>query len=277
MTRYASWIKLSHTIFALPFALASAALAAREVSVSLSQVVLIILAMAMARSSAMGFNRLVDRHIDAGNPRTAQRELVTGEVSVAGATWFTILTALAFVGFAGMLSTVTLKLSPIALFVVWGYSLTKRFTALCHLFLGLALALAPVAVWIALVGDVAPVALWLALAVGTWVAGFDILYACQDAAFDTKVGLHSMPVALGLKGAMVFSGLLHVVTVGALIAVPMAVSLAWPYWIGVGMIAGTLVYEHWLIRPNDLSKMDKAFFDLNGAVSLIYLGAILLS
>jgi 4-hydroxybenzoate polyprenyltransferase len=277
MTRYASWIKLSHTIFALPFALASAALAAREVSVSLSQVVLIILAMAMARSSAMGFNRLVDRHIDAGNPRTAQRELVTGEVSVAGATWFTILTALAFVGFAGLLSTVTLKLSPIALFVVWGYSLTKRFTALCHLFLGLALALAPVAVWIALVGDVAPVALWLALAVGTWVAGFDILYACQDAAFDTKVGLHSMPVALGLKGAMVFSGLLHVVTVGALIAVPMAVSLAWPYWIGVGMIAGTLVYEHWLIRPNDLSKMDKAFFDLNGAVSLIYLGAILLS
>jgi 4-hydroxybenzoate polyprenyltransferase len=277
MTRYASWIKLSHTIFALPFALASAALAAREVSVSLSQVVLIILAMAMARSSAMGFNRLVDRHIDAGNPRTAQRELVTGEISVVGATWFTILTALAFVGFAGMLSTVTLKLSPIALFVVWGYSLTKRFTALCHLFLGLALALAPVAVWIALVGDVAPVALWLALAVGTWVAGFDILYACQDAAFDTKVGLHSMPVALGLKGAMVFSGLLHVVTVGALIAVPMAVSLAWPYWIGVGMIAGTLVYEHWLIRPNDLSKMDKAFFDLNGAVSLIYLGAILLS
>ena len=196
---------------------------------------------------------------------------------MAGATWFTILTALAFVGFAGMLSTVTLKLSPIALFVVWGYSLTKRFTALCHLFLGLALALAPVAVWIALVGDVAPVALWLALVVGTWVAGFDILYACQDAAFDTKVGLHSMPVALGLKGAMVFSGLLHVVTVGALIAVPMAVSLAWPYWIGVGMIAGTLFYEHWLIRPNDLSKMDKAFFDLNGAVSLIYLGAILLS
>lgn len=277
MTRYASWIKLSHTIFALPFALASAALAAREVSVSLSQVVLIILAMAMARSSAMGFNRLVDRHIDAGNPRTAQRELVTGEVSVAGATWFTILTALAFVGFAGMLSTVTLKLSPIALFVVWGYSLTKRFTALCHLFLGLALALAPVAVWIALVGDVAPVALWLALAVGTWVAGFDILYACQDAAFDTKVGLHSMPVALGLKGAMVFSGLLHIVTVGALIAVPMAVPLMWPYWIGVVLIAGTLVYEHWLIRPNDLSKMDKAFFDLNGAVSLIYLGAILLS
>lgn len=277
MTRYASWIKLSHTIFALPFALASAALAAREVSVSISQVVLIILAMAMARSSAMGFNRLVDRHIDAGNPRTAQRELVTGEVSVAGATWFTILTALAFVGFAGMLSAVTLKLSPIALFVVWGYSLTKRFTALCHLFLGLALALAPVAVWIALVGDVAPVALWLALAVGTWVAGFDILYACQDAAFDTKVGLHSMPVALGLKGAMVFSGLLHMVTVGALIAVPMAVPLMWPYWIGVGLIGSTLVYEHWLIRPNDLSKMDKAFFDLNGAVSLIYLGAILLS
>ena len=277
MSRYASWIKLSHTIFALPFALASAVLASREVNVSLSQVLLIVLAMAMARSTAMGFNRLVDRHIDAGNPRTAARELVTGEVSVTGAVWFTVGTALAFVGTAALLSSLTFKLSPIALLVVWGYSLTKRFTALCHLFLGLALALAPVAVWIALVGDIAPGALWLALAVGTWVAGFDILYACQDADFDTQVGLHSMPVALGLKGAMIFSGLLHLITVGALVAVPMTVSLTWPYWIGVVLIVGTLAYEHWLVRPDDLSKMNKAFFDLNGAVSLIYLGAILLS
>lgn len=268
---FSRMIKLSHSIFAMPFALAAALLAGREASVSVWQVVLIVLCMVFARSSAMGFNRLVDRDIDAKNPRTASREIPSGQLSVASGWGFTLGSAALFVGASALLGTTTLYLSPIALAVVWGYSLTKRYTALCHVVLGLALALAPTAVWIAITDGYGPVPLMLSLTVASWVAGFDILYACQDVDFDRSVGLNSIPAALGLRGAMIVSALLHVGTVAALCALPAFTPLGPAYYVGVVAMTAVLAYEHWIVRPDDLSRIDKAFFDLNGYVSLAFL------
>lgn len=274
LATYSRMIKLSHSIFAMPFALAAAVLAARQVPVGLDQLVLIVACMVFARSSAMGFNRLVDRDIDAQNPRTVGRELPSGQIGVGAAWAFTLGSAALFVAATALLHPLTLKLSPVALAVVWGYSLTKRFTALCHLFLGVALALAPTGVWIALTGSWGPIPAILSAAVGTWVAGFDILYACQDQGFDREHGLHSIPAALGLRGAMVASALLHVVTVGLLIALPWFTPLGWAYGVGVLLITAVLAYEHWIVGPDDLSRIDKAFFDLNGYVSLLFLAFV---
>lgn len=274
LVTYSRMIKLSHSIFALPFALASAVLAARFAEVTVTQLVLIVVCMVTARSSAMGFNRIADRDIDAANPRTASRELVTGEISVPAAWAFTLGSAAVFVACCAVLGNGTLLLAPVALAVVWGYSLTKRFTALCHLFLGLALALAPTGVWIALTGSYGWTPFLLSLTVGTWVAGFDIIYACQDHDFDVENGVSSIPAALGLRGALIASALLHVVTVGSLVALPAVVDLGWPWWVGVVTMSAVLVYEHWLVRPDDLSRIDKAFFDLNGYVSLLFLGFV---
>lgn len=273
LVTYSRMVKLSHSIFALPFALASGVLAARGLSEGVAwwQWALIVACMVTARSSAMGFNRLVDRDIDAKNPRTATREIPAGLISVRAAWTFTLLSAVLFVAAAAVLGTMTLALSPVALGLVWGYSLAKRFTAAAHLVLGVAIGIAPVAVWVALTGVLlAPVPWVLALAVATWIAGFDIIYACQDADFDASEGLHSIPAALGLKGALIVSALLHVVTVGALAALPSLVPLGWPYVVGVAVIAAVLAYEHWIVRPDDLSRVDKAFFDLNGYVSLAF-------
>ena len=277
LVTYSKMIKLSHSIFALPFALAAAVLAAREVEVTALQIALIIACMVLARSSAMGFNRLVDRDIDAANPRTANRELVTGAISVRAAWGFTLGSAALFVACCAALGTLTLALSPVALGIVWGYSLTKRFTALCHLFLGLALALAPTGVWIALTGSYGWVPALLSITVGTWVAGFDIIYSCQDYGFDVENGVNSIPAALGLRNALIASALLHVVTVGALIALPQVVTLGWPWWLGVVIMTSVLAYEHWIVRPDDLSRIDKAFFDLNGYVSLLFLAFVALA
>lgn len=271
LATYSRMIKLSHSIFAMPFALAAAWLASREVEVSLLQLGWIVLCMITARSSAMGFNRIVDRDIDAANPRTANREIPSGLISLGAAWGFTLGSAALFVGSAAMLGSATLWLSPIALAVVWGYSLTKRFTSLCHLWLGMSLALAPIAVWIALTGEVGPVAGLLSLTVGSWVAGFDILYACQDYEFDRANGVRSIPAALGLKGAMAVSALLHGVTVLALLGLPMVTPMGWIYYVGVALIGGVLVYEHAIVSPEDLSRIDKAFFELNGYVSLVFL------
>jgi len=268
---YSRMIKLSHTIFALPFALAAAWLASRTVQVTALQIVWIALCMATARSSAMGFNRIVDRDIDAANPRTANREIPSGQISLGAAWAFTLGSAALFVGFSALLGRTTLYLAPIALLVVWGYSLTKRFTALCHLWLGGALALAPTAVWIALTGGYSPIPLVLSVAVGTWVAGFDIIYSCQDFEFDRDRGLRSIPAAVGLRGALIASAVLHLLTVGALLALPQFIALGWIYYVGVGIIAAVLGYEHAIVSPGDLSRIDKAFFDLNGAISLLFL------
>jgi 4-hydroxybenzoate polyprenyltransferase len=273
---YARMIKLSHSVFAMPFALAAALLAAREVEVTAVQIGLIVACMILARSSAMGFNRVIDRDIDAKNPRTTSREIPSGQISVRAAWGFTLLSAVALVACCALLGPATLALSPVALAVVWGYSLTKRFTALCHVVLGVALALAPTGVWIALTGSYGVVPLLLSLTVATWVAGFDIIYSCQDADFDRSQGLHSIPTALGIRGALIVSGLLHLVTVGLLVALPTQVALGWGYVAGVVAITSVLAYEHWLVRPDDLSRVDKAFFDLNGWVSLLFLGFVAL-
>lgn len=271
LVTYSRMIKLSHSIFAMPFALAAAAIAAEQVPVSATQIALCVACMVLARSSAMGFNRLVDRDIDAKNPRTASREIPAGAISVSAAWGFTLGSAAGFVACCALLGTTVLWLSPVALAIIWGYSLAKRFTALCHAVLGLALALAPTGVWIALTDSYGLAPLLLSSAVATWVAGFDIIYSCQDADFDQGEGLHSVPSALGIRGALIVSALLHVVTIGCLLALPWFVALGPAYLVGVAVIAGVLLYEHWLVRPDDLSRIDKAFFDLNGYVSLAFL------
>ncbi|MCB9779671.1 MAG: UbiA family prenyltransferase [Alphaproteobacteria bacterium] len=275
MTAFARDIKLAHTVFALPFALAAAWLVSRQADVTWLQLFWILVAMVGARSSAMGFNRLMDRHIDARNPRTANREIPGGRLPV-GAAWaitlaFTALLALA----AWMLNPLCLMLTPGVLAVLWGYSLTKRFTSLCHVVLGIALGLAPVSVWIALTGTVGLPAVLLGSAVATWVAGFDVLYALQDRDYDEGVGLHSIPVALGERGALVASALLHLVTVGLLAAIPLVTGLGWPYWVGFSAITGALFYEHWIVRPGDLSRLDQAFFAANGWISLGFLLSVI--
>lgn len=268
---YSRMIKLSHSLFAMPFALAAALLAAREVEVTALQVLWIVLCMVTARSSAMGFNRIVDRDIDAENPRTATREIPSGQIGLGAAWGFTLGSAALFVLFSAFLGQHTLLLSPVALAVIWGYSLTKRFTALCHVWLGLSLALAPTAVWIALTGGWGAVPALLSVAVASWVAGFDILYSAQDVDFDRSRGLRSIPAALGLRGALIVSAGLHVGTMGALAALPMVTPLGVVYWVGWLLIGGVLAYEHAIVSPTDLSRIDKAFFDLNGYVSLLFL------
>jgi 4-hydroxybenzoate polyprenyltransferase len=264
-------VKFSHTIFALPFALAAAALAARGHGITLGRVVAIVLAMVGARTAAMGFNRIVDRHIDARNPRTAGRELPTGKVSLASAIALTAASAILFVGAAAWLGPLCLALSPVALALVLGYSYTKRFTWLCHLFLGAAIAAGPGGAWIAVRGDIAAPALWLMLAVATWIGGFDILYALADRDFDRAAGLHSIPARFGVRGALTASALLHLVTLVALILLARSAALGPIYLVGVAVVAAILVWEHALVRPGDLSRLDMAFFNLNGYVSVAFL------
>lgn len=277
---YSRMIKLSHSIFALPFALASGVLASRAlavdgVSTTPAQWAWIVVCMVTARASAMGFNRIIDRDIDAANPRTADRELPSGAIGLRAAWAFTVGSAVAFVVASGMLGTTTLALSPVALIVLWGYSLMKRFTAWCHAVLGVALGLAPVAVWIALTDTLAWPAALLGVAVATWVAGFDIIYSCQDADFDRGAGLHSVPAALGVAGALRVSIGLHLVTAACLVALPAVVSLGAAYWAGVAVVVTVLSYEHAIVSADDLSRVNKAFFDLNGYISLVFLAAVL--
>lgn len=274
---YGRMIKFSHSIFAMPFALAAAVLASRAQPADWEHWVGIVGCMVLARSAAMGFNRIVDRHLDAKNPRTATRELPSGQVSLRAAVTLTALAAFGFVALSAWLSPLCGWLSPVALAVIFGYSYAKRFTALVHLWLGVALGLAPVAAWIAITGTLGAPALVLAAAVATWVAGFDILYSLQDEAFDRAEGLHSLPARLGQVGAMWASGLLHVGTVALLAALPGLVPLAWPYWVGWALITAVLAWEHHLVRPGDLSRIDKAFFDLNGYVSLVFFAAVLVA
>ncbi len=274
---FSRMIKLSHSIFAMPFALAAAWIASGEVAVSWRQILLIVLCMVTARSSAMGFNRVVDRDIDALNPRTSLREIPAGQISTGAAWAFTLGSALLFVVFSALLGTTTALLSPVALALVWGYSLTKRFTALCHIVLGAALALAPTAVWVALTNGFGATPALLSLAVATWVAGFDIIYSLQDEAFDRERGLRSIPAALGARGALVVSALLHLVTVGSLAALPWVTPLGPMYWVGLVVIGAVLAYEHAIVKPGDLSRIDKAFFDLNGYVSLAFLLFVVLA
>jgi 4-hydroxybenzoate polyprenyltransferase len=279
LTRFASLVRLSHTVFGLPFALASAVIADRA-AVALGHEGLtwsrggwILLAFTAARTAAMGFNRIVDRRIDAQNPRTASRELPAGAISVTAAWTLTLLSAGVFVAAAWALGELPLLLSPLCVVVIFGYSLFKRFSWSAHLVLGVALSLAPGGAWVAVTDSLQgwPAPTLLMVAVATWVAGFDVIYSLQDHAFDREAGLHSIPVRFGVRGSLVISGLLHLVTVGALGAMHWMAGLGGLHALGIGLIAVILAYEHWIVRPGDLSRIDRAFFDLNGYVSIAYL------
>jgi 4-hydroxybenzoate polyprenyltransferase len=276
VVRFGRMIKFSHTLFALPFALAAAAIAARGHGITLGRLLGIIVAMAGARTAAMGFNRIVDRHIDARNPRTAQREIPAGAISLRAAWIMTLVAAAVFVGAAAALGPLCLALSPVALFFLFGYSFTKRFTALCHLFLGLAIASGPAGAWIAVRGDFGWAPGLLMIAVGAWIAGFDILYALADRDFDRGAGIHSIPARFGVSGALVLSALLHLITAGALVALGSTAHLGAPYLVGVAVVIALLVYEHAIVRPSDLSRLDVAFFNLNGYVSVAFFAATLI-
>ncbi len=271
---YGRMIKFSHSVFALPFALASAALAARE-GYRWPQVGWIVLAMVGARSAAMGFNRLADHEIDARNPRTAARELPRGVLARREVWVLVLLSAMALVVASAMLGPLCLALSPVALAIVLGYSYTKRFTMLSHVVLGLALAIAPVGAWLAIRGAFSPVAVVLGLAVLAWVAGFDTIYSCQDAEFDRAAGLHSLPARIGVRRALLAARALHVAAIVFLAAVQPLAGLHRGYLFGVALIAVLLAYEHSLVKADDLSRVDAAFFTLNGWVSVGYLAVTL--
>lgn len=272
LASYARLVALPHTIFALPFALGASAVAWKTGAVPFSFVRLvgIIVATAAGRTAAMAFNRIADRRFDALNPRTAKRELPSGAVSLRGAVGLALFACTLFVATAALLGKWPLLLSPVALFILLGYSLAKRFTWAVHLWLGLALGGAPAGAWIAITNSFGWAPLALMLAVACWVGGFDIIYSTQDADFDKKQRLHSIPARFGVAGALRFSRALHVGAVCGLVAFGALTHLGFVYWIGVLAIAGTLAYEQSIVSPNDLSRIDKAFFDLNGYVSMAF-------
>jgi 4-hydroxybenzoate polyprenyltransferase len=267
---YGRMIRFSHSVFALPFALASAALASRQGSASPRQLAWIVVAMVAARSAAMGFNRAVDHALDSRNPRTAGRELPRGVLTPAEVWLFVVLSAALFVLAAGMLNPLCLALSPLALAIVLGYSYTKRFTAASHLVLGLSLAIAPVGAWLALRGRFAAAPLALAGAVLLWVSGFDAIYACQDLAFDLREGLRSLPARIGVARALVAARFMHGGAVALLASVYWLAPLHPLYLGGVACVAGLLAWEHTLVRADDLSRVMEAF-NINGWVSVAYL------
>ena len=267
-------IKFEHSIFALPFALTGAMLAIRGAELTTEELVWkllwIVVAMVAARSAAMAFNRVVDADIDAENPRTKTRAIPAGQVSKAFTWGFIGLWAAVFVLAAWRLNPLCLALSPVALAVVLGYSYTKRFTAMAHLVLGVALGIAPLAAWIAIRGEFSwPVTL-LSAAVMLWVAGFDVIYSCQDAEFDRDRGLHSLPAALGVGRALALSRLFHVAMVGLLIWLWSLAGLGWVGLAGIVVVAALLAWEQSLVSADDLSRVDAAFFTLNGFVSLLF-------
>ena len=263
-------IKLSHSVFALPFAMAGAALAARSHGLEAQQLVWIVISMVSARSAAMGFNRLADRVMDGKNPRTRDRALPKGRIAPRAVALIVGACCALFVVSAYQLNDLCLRLSPLALLVILSYSYFKRFTWATHLVLGLALAIAPVGAWIAVTGTFDPAMFWLAAAVLTWVAGFDIIYACQDYDFDRSHGVHSIPRRLGIRSALLTARLLHGATAVALLAVHQVFELHALYLCGAALAIGMLVYEHTLVKPDDLSKIDVAFFNANGLVSVVY-------
>ncbi len=266
-------IKFSHTLFALPFALLGAALAAHTPDGWHGRArdwIAILLCMAMARSAAMAFNRLTDRAIDARNPRTASRHLPSGKLSVGSVAIFTLVTSAGFIASTALFlpNRWPLILSVPCLLWVLGYSYTKRFTSLAHFWLGAALMLAPVASWIALRGNLEWSPVLLGLAVLFWVSGFDIIYACQDAEFDRASGLHSIPARLGVRGALRLAAICHAVMIVALLALGFAYPMGLLYFGGVAVVFLLLVYEHALVRPDDLSRVNMAFFQVNIGISL---------
>ncbi|MBI5678429.1 MAG: UbiA family prenyltransferase [Planctomycetes bacterium] len=275
ITTLLNLIKFSHTIFSFPFAVMSAFLAAGGMP-GIKQLLLIIAALVTARSAAMSFNRLVDTHYDVNNPRTTYRVALQKKIGRTNMWIFTILCVALFILCAWLLNRLALYMSPLAILIVFGYSYTKRFTHLSHFVLGLALALSPIGAWVGIQGTLAVTPFLLACAVVLWTAGFDIIYACQDVEHDVKSGLHSIPRRLGIKGALILSGILHLFMVGILLLLPRYTSLSSIYSIGVYIVAALLLYEHSLVKPKDLSRVNTAFFTVNGIISMGLMGVTLI-
>ena len=271
MRKYLSLIKFSHTIFAMPFALIGFFLATKSNEFEWITLLYVVLCMIFGRSAAMAFNRYIDRNIDAANQRTAQvREIPNGSIKANSALIFVIINCLLFISTTYLINSLCLALSPITLLVILGYSYTKRFTALCHLVLGLGLALAPIGAYLAVTGVFDIVPLLFSAAVLFWVSGFDIIYSLQDQEFDKEQKLHSIPVLIGTKNALNLSNLLHFLTFSALSIAGSLGDFSLYYWIGFWIFTALLIYQHILVKHNDLSKINLAFFTTNGIASIIF-------
>ena len=290
---YLSLVKFSHTIFAMPFALIGFTLATVQEKIFVKgapignsgtssfygsanplqlfwKFILVVLCMVFARSAAMAFNRYLDRSFDAKNPRTAIREIPKGIISAGSALKFVVFNCIAFVVCTWFINPLCFFLSPIALLVVLGYSYTKRFTALCHIILGIGLSLAPIGAYLAVTGHFALLPILFSFAVVFWVSGFDIIYALQDIDFDKSQRLYSIPAALGKAKALRVSELLHLLSAGCVIAAGLYGGFHWSYWVGVIIFIGMLIYQHSIVKPNDLSKVNIAFMTANGIASVVF-------
>ena len=266
-------IKWEHSIFALPFALTAVLLAANGLP-GWRTVGLILVAMVAARSCAMAFNRWADADLDAANPRTSNRAIPAGQLSRQFVLGFTVIMAFIFVGAAAELNRLTLYLSPVVLIVLLGYSYMKRLTRWSHLVLGLALGLAPSAAWIAVRGSLDPRILVLTAAVTLWVGGFDVLYACQDYEHDREVGLYSLPRAIGIPNAFWAARIMHLAMLGLLLWFGLLFQFRTVGWVGIGAVALLLAYEHSIVSPNDLRRLNAAFFTMNGVIAMVFLAFV---
>ncbi len=278
LVAYANFVKIAHTVFALPFAVIGMTLALKTNPLDWRKIGLAVVAFGAARFAAMGFNRIVDLRFDASNPRTAMRELPAGRMSLKEAWSLVAGMTLLFLACCSLLNPLCLALAPVALLWFTTYSYAKRFTSLCHLWLGVALAIAPAGGYLAISGAWST-PWWMlplfGLAVASWAAGFDIVYSLQDEDFDRANGLESLTVWLGARRAILVARLLHVLAVVSLAALAVAAQLGWPYWLAVAVAAGLLVHEHRLVRVGDYSKLDAAFFTMNGVISgVVMLGAV---
>ncbi len=293
---YLSLVKFSHTIFAMPFALIGffLGLIYSDIAVSvmpgwhtpvfsryaigylLIKFFLVVICMITARSAAMAFNRYLDSHFDAKNPRTAIREIPAGIISKESALRFVIINCIVFITATFFINRICFFLSPVALFVILFYSYTKRFTALCHLVLGVGLSLAPIGAYLAVTGEFALLPILFSFTVLFWVSGFDIIYALQDEEFDKSQQLHSIPAALGKTKALRVSELLHLLSAVCVIGAGMYGDFGWLYWIGVAIFIGMLLYQHSIVKPNDLSKVNIAFMTANGIASVVFAVFVLL-
>jgi 4-hydroxybenzoate polyprenyltransferase len=263
-------IKIEHSVFALPFALMGALLAARGLPTG-RQLLWIVVAMVGARSAAMSFNRIIDRHIDLRNPRTAARALPAGALSVRFAVSFALVSCAVLIGAAYELNSLAFRLSPVALAILVAYSYTKRFTILSHIVLGFCLGIAPAAAWIAVRGSLSLSVLLLTAAVTLWTAGFDIIYACQDVDFDREAGLFSVPRRWGVGRALQISSVMHLLMTALLLWLAVVEHLGWLSFLGIAVAGLLLIYEHSLVKPNDLSRLNAAFFNTNGCIGILLL------
>ncbi|MDB5231085.1 MAG: 4-hydroxybenzoate octaprenyltransferase [Chitinophagaceae bacterium] len=271
LTNYLSLVKFSHTIFALPFAMIGFFLAIhRGYEFKWSLLLLVLGCMIFARSAAMAFNRYLDRHFDAKNPRTAIREIPAGIISANSALWFTIICCILFIACCWFINFLVLCLAPVALFVILFYSYTKRFTPLCHLVLGLGLSLAPIGAYLAVTAHFSLVPVLFSLAVIFWVSGFDIIYALQDVDFDRSNNLYSIPAALGKENALQVSEWLHVLSAGSVVLAGLLGHFTYLYWLGVLVFGGMLIYQHSIVKADDLRKVNLAFMTANGIASVVF-------